>query len=77
MTPESTLFRRENLSLLAAAPESVGYDFGENFVSMCHEGDAPVVATLDSIFVLVCHFDSGVVLLLRHPPGAQIATMML
>lgn len=43
---------------------SVSYDF-ENSTSMCHEGDARVVTTLDP-FLLVQHFGVDVFPLLHH-----------
>ena len=62
------MFLGKNPSFLAEVAKSVGHDFKEKLASMRHQKEAPVVATLGPIFLLVLNFDGCVFPLLRHFP---------
>ena len=50
---EAALFLGENLSFLAEVAKSIGHDFEKNVTSMHDQREAPVVATLCPILLLV------------------------
>ena len=67
---EPTLFFRPNVLAFANVPHASRDDFEEYLAGVSHEGDAMIIVTRSSIFLLVKHLNRCIFLLLRYatPP---------
>ena len=72
--PEPTLFLRQNVLMFAVVTKATRDDFEEYFAGVSQDGDATIVDTFCSIFLLLQHLNRCIFPLLRHatcPPHSD------